>query len=88
MTFTIAPETRLAAAQGNIVTRLTSAMDMTLCCDAVSAITAWWPAEITGAGYAVLGTAGGIRVSGPPAPLAEIPRLPAAAQILSTASPA
>lgn len=82
MTFTVAPQPKLAAAQRNIADRLNTAMDMSLCGDAVSAVTAWWPAQVTGSGYAILATAGGIRLGGPLAPLAEKPRLPDRAEII------
>ncbi len=77
MTFTIAKASMLAAAQRNIAENMTSAMDMSLCGDGVSLLTAWWSTELTRRDLAILATAGGIRLEGHLRSLAEMPLLPA-----------
>lgn len=61
---TVADHSPLANAQWAIVTTLLPAMDMALCGDGVQAITQWWPAELTGAGHAIIATSAGVRLDG------------------------
>lgn len=62
---TVAHHAQLADAQWSVANRLLSAMDMTLCGDAVQAVTQWWPTGLTGGGYAVVATSAGVRLDGP-----------------------
>jgi hypothetical protein len=61
---TVASNTPLSTAQWAITSMLLPAMDMSLCGDAVQAVTQWWPAELTGRGHAVVATSAGVRLDG------------------------
>ncbi|MGL4574847.1 MAG: hypothetical protein ACRCV9_08670, partial [Burkholderiaceae bacterium] len=72
----VAQVAHLAYAQWVVDQQLRPVMDMSLCGDAVNQLTTWWLPQITGAGYAVLASAAGIRLDGPLAQLAARPVLP------------
>jgi hypothetical protein len=61
---TVASNQPLSTAQWAITSTLLPAMDMSLCGDAVQAVTQWWPAELTGSGHAVVATSAGVRLDG------------------------
>lgn len=78
---TLARHAALAHAQFAIHRRLRPAMDMSLCGDGINNLTAWWPPDVTGAGYAILATTAGVRLDGAIRPLATRPVLPASMPI-------
>jgi hypothetical protein len=73
---TLAKHAALARAQFVIYQTLRPAMDMSLCGDGINSLTAWWPPEITGAGFAILATTAGVRLDGAIRPLDQRPALP------------
>jgi hypothetical protein len=74
---TVARLPELANAQWRIATRLTPAMDMSLCGDGVQLLTSWWDPALAGAGWAILATSAGVRLDGAISKLSQIPALPA-----------